>query len=959
MSCQKRWFVKMTRKIYSFFTNGYSLAFAKIVFIAETTKKIQNYFVFSSIYTTFGSKLRIMKLRFKIQYKTKWGESLWLALTVKTASGLKNTKTFSQCLNTEDGEWWTGEMVLLEKRGTVYSWFQYEYVVMADEGKTVVRREWNGVRRLFPCDMEHDYVMNDSWRDIPLMSHLYSAACLATIQHIDINADEQLPVRQPLYRKTLFFKVSAPQIKKGQSVAVCGSHPALGGWNPTRYMRMTYAGRSVWMLTMNVDTLFADIDYKFIVVDDDTHQLLEWEGGENHRVDIDRMRDGEVMVLDGGILRLAEETWRAAGVALPVFSLRSEHSCGVGDFGDLARFADWLALTGMKILQILPVNDTTKQHNWQDSYPYNIISVKALHPQYLDLEQVGPLANQELMTEYQRRRTELNALPNTDYEAVERVKGEYMHRVYDERKEEIAADPGLAQFVETNSWLKTYAAFCIFRDRYNTARFSDWGENAKFSEKVADEMAKTDEAQFIFYIQYLLHLQLKRAAEHARQLGIAIMGDMPIGVSKDSAEAWENPKLFNLDCQTGTIPDNINRNGQNWGFPTYNWYEMEKDDYRWWHERLQHNQQYFSALRIDHVLGFFRVWEIPDENIDGLRGHFSPSIPLTDSEIAYYGLTFHKDMYTRPVINDRIVDSIFGIHANYVREQYLVHKAYDLYDLKPECDTQKKIHQLFGGRNDESSLWIRDGLCRLTSNVLFVKDNRNPSLYHPRVNAFNTTAYKMLSAEDRDAFMRLYNNYFYERHNGLWEFTGRQRLSMFLNNSNMLPCAEDLGTTPPCVAQVLEQLRIPSLEIQTMPKHHDIDFAHLEANPYLSLATITTHDMEPLRLWWQDNQQRAQHYYAEMLQKEGRAPEQLTTVLAEEIIARHLYSPSMMCVISMQDWLSFDSELRSRNPRSERINTPGDCYNRWQYRMHITIERLLEETRYNDKVKTMIRRSKR
>ena len=175
----------------------------------------------------------------------------------------------------------------------------------------------------------------------------------------------------------------------------------------------------------------------------------------------------------------------------------------------------------------------------------------------------------------------------------------------------------------------------------------------------------------------------------------------------------------------------------------------------------------------------------------------------------------------------------------------------------------------------------------------------------------------------------------------------------------MLTCAEDLGTTPPCVAHVLDQLRIPSLEIQTMPKQHDIDFSHLEANPYLSMATITTHDMAPLRLWWQDNQQKAQHYYAEMLQKEGKAPEQLTTVLAEEIIARHLYSPSMMCIISLQDWLAIDSELRSKNPRSERINTPGDSYNRWQYRMHISIEKLMSETRYNTKIKTMIKRSKR
>ncbi|MGN0282516.1 MAG: 4-alpha-glucanotransferase [Prevotella sp.] len=900
-----------------------------------------------------------MKLRFRIQYKTKWGESLWLALTVKTANGLKTTKTFSQRMNTDDGEWWTAEVVRMEKRGTLYSWFQYEYYVMTDDDKTVVRREWNQLRRLYPCDLDHDYVMNDRWREVPLMAHLYSAAYKTISQRVDVADDRQLPLRQPLYRKTLFFSVSAPQISPGQSIAVCGSHPALGGWNPSRYVKMAYSGRSVWTLTMNVDSLFSEMEYKFVVIDDDSHRLLQWEGGDNHYVDVASMRDGEVLVLDGGVLRIAEDTWRVAGVALPVFSLRSEHSCGVGDFGDLVRFADWMSLAGMKMLQILPVNDTTMQHSWQDSHPYNIISVNALHPQYLDLEQVGALSDKSLMTDYNRRRTELNSLAYTDYEAVERVKSDYMHRIFDERRADIAKDDDFRQFVKANAWLSVYAAFCILRDRNHTARFSDWGKDSVYSWKLAEELSETDEAQYIFYIQYLLHKQLKRATEHARQLGIAIMGDMPIGVSRDSVEAWAEPTLFNADCQTGTVPDSLNRHGQNWGFPTYNWKVMESDGYRWWHRRLKHSEQYFSSLRIDHVLGFFRVWEIPEADVDATTGHFSPAIALTADEIGYYGLTFHKDLYTRPIINDQIVDRIFGIHANYVRQQFLQHKSYDLYDLKPECDTQRKIHCLFGGRTDESSLWIRDGLCRLATNVLFVVDNSQPTMYHPRVNAFNTTAYQLLSPTDRDAFMRLYNNYFYERHNGLWEFKGRQRLSMVFDECPMLVCAEDLGAVPSCVSRVLEQLRIPSLEVQSMPKQPDVDFSHLEANPYLSVATITTHDMPSLRLWWQDNQQRAQHYYAEMLQKEGRAPEQLTTPLAEEIVARHLYSPSMMCILSLQDWLSIDAQLRPANVRSERINTPGDSYNRWQYRMNVTIEKLMSNEPFNTKLKTMISRSKR
>ena len=897
-----------------------------------------------------------MKLRFKIQYTTKWGESLWVEVTTCTIDGVR--KTYSQQMNTDDGEWWAVEVAVMESRQRVFTSFEYEYQLRnSDNG--IIRREWNMVKRSLPCENAHDYVMNDSWKDVPLMSHLYSLACITTSGRLETGGS-QSPQRLPLYRKTIMFRISAPQINKGQSIAICGNHPALGGWSVSRYMKMMYVGHTVWTLTMNVDNLYSNIEYKYIVVDDNSHELLQWEGGENRIVDVKEMRDGEVVVLDDRTLRIAEETWKAAGVAVPVFSLRSNHSCGVGDFGDLGRMVDWVSETGMKILQILPVNDTTMQHNWQDSFPYNIISVNALHPQYIDLEQVGPLDDDRLMTEYNRRRTELNSLDYSDYEGVERVKSEYMHRIFDCRKESLANDADFCKFVVDNSdWLIPYTAFCILRDANHTARFTDWGENAVYDRKKAKAINETEEAEYIHYVQYLLHKQLQAAADYARRKGVVLMGDMPIGVSKDSAEAWANPSLFNLDSQAGTMPDYLNRHGQNWGFPTFNWDAIEDDKYRWWHERLRNCQRYFSAIRIDHVLGYFRIWEIPNESIDGLCGHFSPSIPLNEDEMAYYGFTFHKDIYTRPIITDKIIERTFGIHANYVREQYLNKKAYDMYDLKPEVDTQKKIHEQFAGRNDESSIWIRDGLCRLASNVLFVHDKNDASMYHPRVNAYKSSAYQMLSGEERDAFMRLYNNYYYERHNSLWEYKGNLHLSMIFNGCDMLTCAEDLGQSLNCVGNVLEQLRIPSLEVQRMPKQGESDFAHLEANPYLSLTTISTHDMSPLRLWWQENQQRTQHYYADMLQKEGRAPEQLTTVLAEEIIARHLYSPSMMCVLTIQDWLSMDGELRSNNPRSERINTPGDSFNQWKYRMNVTIEKLMADTRFNAKIMTMIKRSKR
>ena len=376
-------------------------------------------------------------------------------------------------------------------------------------------------------------------------------------------------------------------------------------------------------------------------------------------------------------------------------------------------------------------------------------------------------------------------------------------------------------------------------------------------------------------------------------------------------------------------------------------------------KRYQWMEQYFDAIRLDHVLAFFRVWEIPADAVYGLLGHFSPALPLTVGEIEYFGLSFRREMFTRPFINDRVLERLFGMHAQYVRDTFLTAKAYGLYDLKADYDSQRKVMDHFDGRGDENSLWIRDGLLRLITDVLFVEDPRQPEMYHPRILAWQEPVYEALSGEEKDAYMRLYNNYFYQRHSMFWGGRAMHRLTDTIGKTRMLVCAEDLGMLPDCVSPVLDALRILTLEIQSMPKQTGYEFSHLDGNPYRSVATFATHDMPPLRLWWEENPERTQRYYVTMLQKEGRAPEHLPAHLAEEIIARHLYCPSMLCLLSLQDWLAMDGELRRKNPREERINVPSDSYNRWQYRMHLTIEQLLNADRYNNKVRTMITRSKR
>ena len=880
-----------------------------------------------------------MKLKFCIDYRTAWGESLHVNIAYYSLDG--TVKRYNLMMQTEDGERWTLETAALESRQHPLSHIVYLYQVENADGE-VLRHEWDMVPRIYYFDSSKDYMFPDQWRDMPLPFHLYTNAYL-TMMHG--RTDEHVEaLRLPLFRRTLTFRVSAPQLLPGQAVAICGSHPAIGNWNTSRYLRMEYAGQQEWILTVNALGMIFPLEYKYVVVDDKTHAFVCWEEGDNRVVSVDsidgntsELPDGQVLMLYGEPLRLREQIWRAAGVAIPVFSLRSEHSYGVGDFGDLRRLVDWAVLTGMRVIQILPVNDTTVNHGWQDSYPYNIISVFALHPHYIDLEAAGTLKSKQKMTQYRRRQQELNALAYSDYEAVDRVKMEYLRELFEEKGKVVMDSDDFKTFVRDNEeWLKPYAEW-LSQNNQNTPTI----QNTQ---------------SFYFFLQFLLHQQLKAAADYARSKGVILKGDLPIGVNRESVETKEHPELFHLDSQTGAPPDAFTSKGQNWGFPTYQWSDGLIS---WFHKRLHHMEQYFDAIRIDHILGFFRVWEIPEDAIDGLLGHFSPSLPLTVGEIEYFGLAFRKELFTRPFINDRLIDRIFGIHAQYVRDTFLVRKAYNLYDLREDYATQRKVATAFADRRDESSLWIRDGLMRLISNVLFVEDPRQPEMYHPRIGILNEPIYEALGSEDKDAFVRLYNNYFYQRHSMYWGQQALKRLPAILKDSRMLICGEDLGMLPDCVEPVLDKLRILTLEIQQMPKQQGFEFAHLEANPYRSVSTISTHDMSPLRLWWQESPERRQRFYVTMLQKEGRAPEQLPAHLAEEIIARHLYCPSMLCILALQDWLAMDGELRSKHPQDERINVPSDPYNRWKWRMHVTIEQLIAAERYNNKVKTMITRSKR
>ncbi|MCR4853956.1 MAG: 4-alpha-glucanotransferase [Prevotella sp.] len=862
-------------------------------------------------------------------------------------------------MQTLDGEHWEAETVVMSHRQRRLKSMEYVYQVENADGE-ILRREWNLVGRVYAADESKNYVFEDHWRDKPLNFYLYTKAYRTTMRS-QSKGDEPEPLALPLFRKTILFRVSAPQLKEGELLGLIGNHPALGGWNPTRYLRMMNVGADVWMLSVNVDGIILPIEYKYVVIDGKTNHLKQWEDGDNRSISTE-VQDGQVCVYSGDALRLPEAMWRGAGVVVPLFSLKTESSCGVGDMGDLNTLIAWASKVGMRMIQLLPLNDTTATHSWTDSHPYNCISCFALHPIYLDLKQLGDIDDEKLSLGFSRQRRELNTLPEVDYPTVYRVKQSYVDAIFKTRGEaDLASEAFRSFYQKSESWLLPYAAFCVLRDKNGTARTADWGDHRVYDDSLplkflAEDAPEREAMRKVFFVQFHLYEQLKRAVDNAHAKGVALKGDLPVGIYRDSVETWTHPEFFNLDEQMGTPPDKFQPHGQNWGFPTYRW--EEKGLMEWYRKRLAWMEQFFDALRIDHVVGFFRVWSIPEGYKSGTMGHFSPGLPLSEEEIGHWGLEFRRELMTRPFVNEGVLQKMFGIHASYVREHFLETERYGIYRLKAGYRNQRDICRHFEGLHDENSLWICEGLCRLVTNVLFVEDKQQ-GLYHPRFGVYNEPVYDILSADEKDAFMRLYNNYYYERHNDFWAMKADRKFAELLASTRMLICAEDLGLLPKCVSSVLDAQRMLTLEVQDMPKEHGYEFSHLDAYPYRSVATFSTHDMSPMRLWWEENAGRTQRYYATMLQKEGRAPKQLPSRVAEEIVARHLYCPSMLCLLSIQDWLAMDNLLRSKDVYAERINSPYDSYNQWKYRMNVTIEELLDAKQFNMKLRTMIERSKR
>jgi 4-alpha-glucanotransferase len=568
---------------------------------------------------------------------------------------------------------------------------------------------------------------------------------------------------------------------------------------------------------------------------------------------------------------------------------------------------------------------------------------------------------------FNQKQKELNALKFIDYEATEHLKWKYIRLIYSQEGDKTLATIGFKRFFETNKeWLLPYAAYCYLRDTYHTANFRDWTTYRIYAAKEIEELCSPKQEHYqqlaiYYYIQYNLHLQLLEATIYARRQGVVLKGDIPIGVSRDSVEVWTKHYYFNMNGQTGAPPDDFSVTGQNWGFPTYNWEVMKKDDYKWWIKRFQKMSEYFDAYRIDHILGFFRIWEIPIHAVQGLLGKFAPALPMSREEIESYALPFRKDFYLNPYICEDFLQEVFASYTEYVKQTFieLCDTAGETYQMRTEFDTQRKVKTFFAGKTDTRSTQIREGLYTLIANVLFIADHKEPDKYHPRITAQYAYIYRTLAHEEKQAFNRLYDDYYYHRHNEFWYEHAMKKLPQLTQSTRMLVCGEDLGMIPESVSWAMNHLHILSLEIQRMSKDPYNEFNYINKYPYCSVCSISTHDMPTLRGWWEEDKEQTQRYYNTLLKCKGIAPHSATPEICEEIVINHLHSNSLFCILSLQDWLSIDGNLRNTSVNEERINIPANPRHYWRYRMHLTLEQLINADNLNEKIRTLIKQAGR
>ncbi|XP_019250677.1 PREDICTED: 4-alpha-glucanotransferase DPE2 [Nicotiana attenuata] len=915
---------------------------------------------------TGNKPLKSRKVSFRIPYYTQWGQHL-LICGSDALLGSWNVKKGLLLKPSHQGEEliWSGSIPVPPGFQSEYSY----YVV--DDTRNILRWEVGKKRKLLLPDGLQDgqlLELHDLWQtgsdNIPFSS---------AFKDVIFGRSWSLGVERPLGitqntsdqdGSVLQFRICCPYLEEGTSIYVIGSSLKLGQWKIQDGLKLAYAGDSLWQADCIMGKDDFPLKYKYCKYGKAGTSV---ECGASRELSVDvATGESRFVLLSDGLMR--EMPWRGAGVAIPMFSVRSEADLGVGEFLDLKLLVDWAVESGFHLVQLLPINDTSVNCMWWDSYPYSSLSVFALHPLYLRVEAISENIQEDIKQEIREARVQLDK-KDVDYEAAMATKLSIAKKIFACEKESILNSKSFLEFFSENQeWLKPYAAFCFLRDFFETSDSSQWGRFSEFSKEkleklISKESLHYEVVSFRYYIQFHLHLQLSEAAEYARKKGVVLKGDLPIGVDRNSVDTWVYPNLFRMNTSTGAPPDYFDKNGQNWGFPTYNWEEMSKDNYGWWRARLTQMGKYFTAYRIDHILGFFRIWELPDYAVTGLCGKFRPSIPISQEELESEGL-WDFNRLTQPYIGQELLQEKFGASWTVIASTFLNEYQKGFYEFKEECNTEKKIASVLKSFLETSMLVeseekLRRKLFDLLQNVALIKDPEDLRKFYPRFNIEDTTSFKDLDQHSQNVLKRLYYDYYFQRQEGLWRQNALKTLPVLLNSSNMLACGEDLGLIPSCVHPVMQELGLVGLRIQRMPSEPGLEFGIPSQYSYMTVCAPSCHDCSTLRAWWEEDEERRHHFFQAVVGSDELPPDQCTPEIVHFVLRQHVEAPSMWSIFPLQDLLALKEDYTTRPAVEETINDPTNPKHYWRYRVHVTMESLLDDKDLMKKIKDLVRGSGR
>lgn len=841
-----------------------------------------------------------MTATFYIEYYTQEDSRLVLVGAYPSASDSPaHDQPFTLPLEALSPGLWRLELPLLPPTADGPQRLSYRYEVQRLSGETL-RREWGEPREILLEPSCH----YDAWQALPAEPYRYTLP-------FD-QPSEAEPLSDSTESPLLHISVLAPDYGTDYTLCLVGAHPSLGAWLPEQSLALRPIGSHRYTLSLprygDGTDLLAGLEYKYLLWDKKQGTYLWEEGANRSRSAFPLAPEGEVFLQDD-YPRLPAPRWKRAGVAFPLFALRGTTDWGIGDFGTLLRemipFAQKLQL---QALQLLPINDTTFTRGFKDSYPYNAISVDALHPIYIDIDQLPRLQDTECEIKMRRSAELLSLRPRVEYSEVLALKEAYLQRLFLEQREALTGSEDYATFVrEEASWLVPYACYSLLRDRHPGLPPNAWPAEERWTELLPQQLLQDEQDalryHYYIWVQYELDRQLRRVNEACRERGLFLKGDLPIGVAPHGVEVWTQPYLFHTDQSAGAPPDAFASDGQNWGFPTYDWERMATDGYAWWRARLSHQARYFSALRIDHVLGFFRIWEIPRGKRSGLAGHFHPALP--------YGLEQWQAL---------LGDSI-DVHTLVAPpDPSLPEEEEERYPLLPDPYSEG---------------------------------------YHPRIAFEKTSTFQSWSADLRARWRAASEDYFYVRHNALYRETGLERLGALTASTRLLLCAEDLGMIPASVPEVLDELQILSLELERMPKGFTptgwADPLHF---PSRCVATTSTHDMPSLRGWWHSLSPEEQERYQR--QELGLETPVSEVEVYRLILRRHLESPALLTILPLADWMSASKILWLTRPSSEQINHPEDPDQYWCFRFPCPLPTITQlDPSWQERISTLIQQTNR